>query len=264
VTGENFQDQLCGCRGKRLFVAHWTCVIIGDADCAGDAASENFGQKFASRSSPVGRSAPEPGGMQGMIDALEPRSAKSSASRAKVFPTGQTVYEWLYRRYDPGDEFPRANIPLFVLEAITCQNLSVSLALVFLLALVSSLRRCETEALPIGIYHTDWVLARTFKGRPLTKPVLKLNMIKNDLPITAFHFDRAPDWMSLHRQPHFVQRCGPNKCARAHSPGFFGLCLDWNECRRISGRARITIILLRDDQNNVMCTADLRDMGSWL
>ncbi len=65
----------------------------------------------------LGVLASEPGGMQGMLDALDQNPPKVISLARETRPEWtQPFYEWLERRYEPAEVFGRANMRLFVLK----------------------------------------------------------------------------------------------------------------------------------------------------
>lgn len=59
----------------------------------------------------------EPGGLQGMLDALDRHPPKLiTLARENHLEWQQPFYDWLAARYEPADVFPRANMRFFILK----------------------------------------------------------------------------------------------------------------------------------------------------
>jgi hypothetical protein len=116
LTGTNFQDQLdVAVAASAYLLPNDHVLSFGDAivpvvlHLRNSTKILHLGSK-----SGLGVLASEPGGMQGMLDALDRDPPKLISLSRESFPEwSKPFYEWLERRYTPGEVFPRANIRFF-------------------------------------------------------------------------------------------------------------------------------------------------------
>lgn len=117
VTGENFEDQMTVAVAASAYLLPTDHVLsFGDAIVPVTLHLRNSSKilHLGSKSG-LGVLASEPGGVQSMIDALDRDPPKLISLSRESFPDwSKPFYEWLARRYDPGEEFPRANIRFFI------------------------------------------------------------------------------------------------------------------------------------------------------
>lgn len=119
VAGMNFQDQMQVVAAASAYLLPTDHVLsFGDAIVPVTLHLRNSTKilHLGSKSG-LGVLASEPGGVQGMIDALDRDPPKLVSLSRESFPDwSKPFYEWLERRYVPGEEFPRANIRFFILR----------------------------------------------------------------------------------------------------------------------------------------------------
>ncbi len=117
VTGMNFQDQMQVAVAASAYLLPTDHVLsFGDAIVPVTLHLRNSTKilHLGSKSG-LGVLASEPGGLQGMIDALDADPPKLVSLSRESFPDwSKPFYEWLERRYEPGEEFPRANVRFFI------------------------------------------------------------------------------------------------------------------------------------------------------
>ncbi len=119
VVGGNFQDQMdVVVAASAYLLPHDHVLSFGDAIVPVTLHLRNSTKilHLGSKSG-LGVLANEPGGVQGMIDALDRDPPKLVTLSRENFPEwSQPFYEWLARRYVPGAEFPRANMRILILK----------------------------------------------------------------------------------------------------------------------------------------------------
>lgn len=119
VTGMNFQDQLdVAVAASAYLLPNDHVLSFGDAIVPVTLHLRNSTKilHLGSKSG-LGVLASEPGGMQGMLDALDRDPPKLVSLSRESFPEwSKPFYDWLERRYEPGEIFPRANIRFFHLK----------------------------------------------------------------------------------------------------------------------------------------------------
>lgn len=119
VTGVNFGDQLAVAEAAKKYLAPGDRVLsFGDAIVPVELHLPNAHKilHLGSKSG-IGILASEPGGMQGMIAALDHDAPRLiTLSRVNILPGTRPFYDWVNARYDPAENFPRANIQLYVLR----------------------------------------------------------------------------------------------------------------------------------------------------
>lgn len=119
VAGTNFQDQMEVVVAASAYLLPTDRVLtFGDTIVPVTLHLDNASKilHLGSKSG-LGVLSSDPGGMQGMIDALDRDPPKLVTLSRESFPDwSDPFYEWLYRRYEPGEVFPRANMRFFVLK----------------------------------------------------------------------------------------------------------------------------------------------------
>lgn len=117
VTGVNFEDQqYVAATAKKYLAPGDTVLTFGDAIVPVELHLPNASKivHLGSKSG-LGVLAFEPGGFQGMLDALDRNPPKLiTLSRENNLAWTKPFYEWLDEYYEPAEIFPRANIRFFI------------------------------------------------------------------------------------------------------------------------------------------------------
>ena len=119
ITGTSFLDQLEVAQTAQRYLqpgdrvlSFGNTIVPVELHLANATKILHLGSK-----SGLGVLASEPGGMQGMLDALDQHPPKVISLARETRPEWtQPFYEWLERRYEPAEIFGRANMRLFVLK----------------------------------------------------------------------------------------------------------------------------------------------------
>jgi hypothetical protein len=122
VRGVNFQDQMAVVETAKKYLNPGERVLtFGNAIVPVELHMQNAVKilHLGSKSG-LGVLASEPGGLEGMLAALDRDPPKLiTLSRENHPEWAQPFYVWLEQRYAPADVFPRANIRFFILKQAT-------------------------------------------------------------------------------------------------------------------------------------------------